>query len=264
MDDLSQKLNNIRGFLLDMDGTIYRGEKLIDGTQAFLQRVRETGRKILFITNNSSRNVAHYQQKLSRLGISVQKQQIMTSGQAAADVLRRIHPGARVWVLGNDYLKDELREQGIDVVDETPDVVLAGYDNTLTYKKLCALCDYVRGGLPYIATHPDFNCPVEGGFEPDLGSIMALVEASTGRKADRVAGKPEKDMVLAAQQRLSLPADALAMCGDRLYTDIAIAKRHGLLGILVLTGEAKVEDIEQAAYAPDIVVPSLVSLVPYL
>ncbi len=264
MKDLRAQLKNIRGFLLDMDGTIYLGERLIEGTEAFLQRVEQTKRKILFITNNSSHNVSYYQQKLSRMGIEVQRNQLMTSGQAAADLLNRTHSNARVWVLGNDYLKDELREEGIEVVDKKPNIVLAGYDNTLTYSKLCEFCDYVRQGLPYIATHPDYNCPVEGGFEPDLGSIMALVEASTGRKADRVAGKPEIDMVLAAQKRLSAQVGQLAMCGDRLYTDIAVGKRHGLLSILVLTGEAKEEDIPKAQYKPDIVVPSLSALTPYL
>lgn len=264
MQDLHESLKNIQGFLLDMDGTVYLGNKLIEGTEEFLEKVERTGRKILFVTNNSSHNASYYQNKLSRMKISVQKEQIMTSGQAAADVLHRMHPGVRVWVFGNDFLKDELREEGIKVVDENPDVVLAGYDNTLTYRKLCEFCNYIRDGLPYIATHPDFNCPVEGGFEPDLGSIMALVEASTGRKADCVAGKPEIDMVLAAQKRLSAQANELAMCGDRLYTDIAVGKRHGLLSILVLSGEAKQADIPKAQYKPDIVIQSLGALIPYL
>jgi HAD superfamily hydrolase (TIGR01450 family) len=142
--------------------------------------------------------------------------------------------------------------------------VLAGYDNTLTYQKLVEVCDYVRAGLPYIATHPDFNCPVEGGFEPDLGSFMALIEASTGRKADRVAGKPEVELILSAQKRLGAERNEIAMCGDRLYTDIAAGKKHGLLSILVLSGEAKEEDIPKAAYKPDIVVPKLSSLNAFL
>ena len=192
------------------------------------------------------------------------KSKVLTSGQAAADLITRLHPNKRVWVLGNEFLKEELNSQGIDVVETDPDILLAGYDTTLTYKKLCVFCDYVRKGLPYYATHPDYNCPVEGGFEPDLGSFMALIEASTGRKADRIIGKPEMDMVLAAQHRLGLQASQFAMCGDRLYTDIPFGKRNGLLSILVLSGEAKQEDVASAEYPPDIVIPKLADLIPYL
>jgi HAD superfamily hydrolase (TIGR01450 family) len=262
--DIQKMLADVRGFLLDMDGTVYLGDRLIEGADVFLRRVAQSGRSAQFLTNNSSRNAAHYQQKLARMGIEVRREQILTSGQAAADVIKRLYPGARVWVLGNDYLKEELAEHGVTVVDSRPDVVLAGYDNTLTYRKLCEFCDYVRAGLPYIATHPDFNCPVDGGFEPDLGSMMALVEASTGRKADRIAGKPEEDLVLLAQRRGGHARERLCMCGDRLYTDIAFGKRHGMLTVLVLTGEAKREDIAAAQHPPDIVVEGLGALARYL
>ena len=260
MEDIRAQLSGIRGFLLDMDGTVYLGNRAIEGTHAFLEAVERTGRKFLFVTNNSSHNAAYYVQKLGRMGIESDRQRILTSGLAAADYLMRTHPAARVWVLGNDYLKQELAEQGVCVVNARPDVVLAGYDTTLTYRKLCEFCDYVRAGLPYIATHPDFNCPVDGGFEPDLGSFMALVEASTGRKADRVIGKPAIHLVHAAQNRMGVQAGEMAMCGDRLYTDIAAGKMHGLLSILVLTGESKRQDIPAAQYKPDIVVERLADL----
>ncbi len=261
---LRETLRPIRAFLLDMDGTVYLGERLIEGTVEFLEKLQQTGRKFLFVTNNSSHNAAYYQQKLGRLGIRAEKEQILTSGQAAADLICRTHPNKRVWVLGNEFLIEELNSQGINVVESNPDILLAGYDTTLTYKKLCIFCDYVRKGLPYYATHPDFNCPIEGGFEPDLGSFMALIEASTGRKADRIIGKPEMDMVLAAQHRLGLQPSQFAMCGDRLYTDIPFGKRNGLLSILVLSGEAKQEDIASAECPPDIVMPKLADLIAYL
>jgi HAD superfamily hydrolase (TIGR01450 family) len=258
--DLKRAMGSIRAFVLDMDGTVYLGDKLIEGSDAFIRTAERTGRAILFLTNNSSRNASYYLQKLGRLGIEVQKEQILTSGQASADFLMRTFTGRRVWVLGNEYLKEELAEAGIRVVDSNPDVLLAGYDTTLTYRKLCEFCDYVRKGLPYIATHPDFNCPVEGGFEPDLGSFMALIEASTGRRADRIIGKPEEDMAKAAENRLGLPPSNLAMCGDRLYTDIAFGKRNGMTSILVLSGETRREDVPKAQYQPDIVAEKLASL----
>ena len=261
---LREALKNVRGLLLDMDGTVYLGQKLIEGSDTFLKKAEQTGRKILFVTNNSSHNAAYYIEKLGRMGILAQKEQVLTSGQAAADFLHREQPNKRVWVLGNEYLLEELREQGIHVVNDHPDVLLAGYDTSLTYRKLCDFCDYVRDGLPYFATHPDYNCPVEGGFEPDLGSLMALVEASTGRKADRIIGKPEAGMALAAQHRLQMQPSELAMCGDRLYTDIAFGKRNGMTSILVLSGEAKREDIPSAEYPPDYTVQNLADLTEYL
>ncbi len=264
MQGLREALQGIRAFLLDMDGTVYLGQKLIEGSDAFLKKAEQTGRKILFVTNNSSHNAAYYIEKLGRMGISAKKEQVLTSGQAAADFLQRLYPNKRVWVLGNEYLLEELREHGINVVDNRPDMLLAGYDTTLTYKKLCEFCDYVRDGLPYFATHPDYNCPVEGGFEPDLGSLMALIEASTGRKADRIIGKPEADMALAAQHRLQMKPNELAMCGDRLYTDIAFGKRNGMMSILVLSGEAKEEDIPSAQFPPDYTVQNLAELIEYL
>ena len=259
-----ERIADIDCFLLDMDGTIYLSDVLIDGAIAFLQAVEAAGKSYLFLTNNSSRNAAYYQQKLSRLGIEVPLCKILTSGQAAGNYLCRVYPQKRVWVLGNEYLKEELTRMGVQVVEENPEVVLVGYDNTLTYEKLCDCCDYVRSGLPYIATHPDFNCPVHGGFVPDLGSFMMLIEGSTGRKADVVVGKPEWEIIEAACARTGVTPARMAMCGDRLYTDIAAGKRHGLLSILVLTGESKCEDIATAQYAPDFVLQRLGDLAPVL
>ncbi|MBQ9988441.1 MAG: HAD-IIA family hydrolase [Clostridia bacterium] len=261
---IKQAIGSTQCFLLDMDGTVYLSNHLIEGAREFILAARSSGRKVLFLTNNSSHTVEFYQNRLLGMGIETEPAEIMTSGIAAALMLRREHPGKHVWVLGNEELKAELKAWGIHVCEDEPQLVLAAFDNTLTYEKLCAACNYVRAGLPYIATHPDFNCPVPGGFVPDLGSFMALIEASTGRKADTVIGKPEKEIVMAAQSLTGLPLESMAMVGDRLYTDIATGKKHGLLSVLVLTGEAKREDIPLAQYAPDIVVDRLGDLTAFL
>jgi len=145
-----------------------------------------------------------------------------------------------------------------------PDYVLIGFDTTLTYAKLTRVCDLVRAGLPYIATHPDFNCPTETGFIPDIGATIAYVQASTGRRPDVVIGKPNEGIVDAALARTGLRREALAMVGDRLYTDIATGARFGMTSILVLTGEASRADAEAFDPKPDLIVERLSSLIEYL
>lgn len=259
-----ERLAHTDCFLLDMDGTFYLTDQIIDGSLDFIDAVRKAGKRFLFLTNNSSHNADFYVERLRKMGCDVQKEDIMTSGQAAAGMLNRLHPNKPTYVLGNDYLKKELQEFGVNVVEEGFEVLLGGFDTTLTYEKLTVFCDGVRDGLPYYATHPDFNCPVPGGFIPDLGAFMALIEASTGRKADAIAGKPELEIIRAAEERTGIAKERMAMCGDRLYTDIAAGARHGLLSILVLTGESRVEDIATAEFAPNLTFGRLADMIEFL
>lgn len=257
-------IQSIRCFLLDMDGTIYLGDKLIEGTREFLQAAKQSGRKVLFLTNNSSKNGDTYLRKLSQMGIEAGPEDVLTSGQAAARTIMQRYPDKKVWVMGNDLLKEELCSLGLPVVDKEPDVVLTAFDTQLTYQKLWDCCDYVRQGLPYIATHPDFNCPTETGFMPDLGAMTELIYASTGRRPDRVIGKPEHDIFACASARTGVSLSQCAMCGDRLYTDIAAGQKQGLFSILVLTGETRREDLASSDIKPDLVLERLADLVPSL
>ena len=252
-EQIRAALQRVRAFLLDMDGTFYLGDRVLEGSMEFLDAVERTGRKYLFLTNNSSRSVKHYVEKLHRLGLDVGEEKILTSGQAAAQYLLREHPGKRVYLLGNPSLEEE-----------DPDLVLVGFDTTLDYAKMCRVCDLVRAGLPYVATHPDFNCPTETGFIPDIGAIMAFIEASTGRRADVVIGKPHGEIVRAAQERLGLAPGEMAMVGDRLYTDVRTGVDHGLCAILVLSGEGTLADIETMHIEPDLIFARLGSMIPYL
>ena len=245
-------LKSVKLFLLDMDGTFYLGNQLIDGSLDFIRRVRETGRDFLFLTNNSSHNAAYYVEKLARMGLNIDCSRVMTSGEATCEKLRELHPGKRAFVLGNEFLRQEFREAGIEIDPENPEIVVIGFDTTLDYAKMRAVCDFVRAGLPYIATHPDFNCPTETGFMPDIGAIMAFIEASTGRRPDLVVGKPNSGIVEAALRRTGLKAEELAMVGDRLYTDIETGLRSGMTSILVMSGETTEEMLAASDTVPDL------------
>ncbi|MDY4062129.1 MAG: HAD family hydrolase, partial [Candidatus Limiplasma sp.] len=187
---IREKLSSIKCFMLDMDGTFYLGANLLDGSLDFLEMLRETGRTNLFLTNNSSKSADVYRQKLARMGVAERYRNVLTSGQAAGSWCLREMPGKKAFLLGNDMLRAELEQMGVAIDNDRPDYVLIAYDTTLDYAKMTAVCDFVRAGLPYIATHPDFNCPTETGFAPDIGAIIAFIEASTGRRPDLIIGKP--------------------------------------------------------------------------
>jgi HAD superfamily hydrolase (TIGR01450 family) len=156
-----------------------------------------------------------------------------------------------LFVVGTPYLEAEFTAHGFTLDDAHPDYAVLGFDTTLTYQKLWKLCDFVRDGLPYIATHPDFNCPTGSGYMPDTGAMIAFVKASTGREPDLVVGKPNRLIVDAAAARLGLPVEALGMIGDRLYTDIALGQSSGILTVLVLSGETHPEDLQGSPFQPD-------------
>ena len=150
-------LTDVKCFLLDMDGTFYLGDELIDGSLEFIDKVRATGRDFMFLTNNSSHNANFYVERLKRMGLSIDRSRVMTSGEATCEKLKELYPGKRAYVLGNSFLLEEFEEAGIPVDREDPEIVVIGFDTTLDYKKMWEVCDLVRAGLPYIATHPDFN-----------------------------------------------------------------------------------------------------------
>lgn len=257
-------LDQVRMFLLDMDGTFYLGNQIIPGSLEFIQKVRETGRDFLFLTNNSSHNSQFYVERLKRMGLEVDRSKIMTSGEATCEKFLELYPGKSAYVLGNEFLINEFLEAGITVTEAEPDVVVIGFDTTLDYHKMCVVCDLVRSGLPYIATHPDFNCPTETGFIPDIGAIMAFIEASTGRRPDIVVGKPNTGIVEAVLRRTGLSVNELAMVGDRLYTDIETGVRSGMLPILVMSGETDADMLAASQTKPGLVFDRLSDMIPLL
>lgn len=257
-------LKDIECFALDMDGTIYLGEQWIEGAREFLEEIGRRGKRYVFLTNNSSKSPEVYVEKLKRMGLEIDVNQIVTSGQAAAAYLKKHYPGKRVFLLGNDLLQREFAEEGIVLDAEAPEVVVTAFDTTLDYGKMCRVCDLVRAGLPYIATHPDYNCPTADGFIPDAGAIHAFIYASAGRYPDRVIGKPNGDIVDYLIERTGAERERTAMVGDRLYTDIAAGKKHGLKSVLVLSGESCAGDVEGSEVKPDLIFGSVREMIPYL
>lgn len=256
-EDREHILEDVQCFALDMDGTIYLGEQWIDGAQEFLRRIGETGRSYVFVTNNSSKNAEVYVEKLHRMGLDVGEDRIVTSGQATVWYLQKHFPGARVFLLGNPLLQEEFMQAGIRLEEAQPDVVVTAFDTSLDYQKMCRVCDHVRAGLPYLATHPDYNCPTETGFIPDAGAIHAFIHASAFRYPDRIIGKPNEDIIAYLATRVGTQRDRIAMVGDRLYTDIAAGRNNGLKSVLVLSGEATMEDVRQSEVVPDLIFESV-------
>jgi len=253
-------LHRVKGFMLDMDGTFYLGDHLLPGALAFLDLLNQKGLAYTFLTNNSSKNCAEYVQKLIQLGVKPKDARVYTSGDATIRYVKEHFPGKKVFLVGTLGLEKAFIESGIELDPVNPDLVVLGYDTTLTYQKCCDLCDMVKTGLPYIATHPDINCPAPHGFVPDIGAMMALVETSTGRKADLIIGKPNRIMVELIAAELEVPMSHLAMVGDRLYTDIALGSTSGVTTILLLSGESKLEDLETSPFKPDYIFQDLAEL----
>ena len=253
------RLSRIKRFVLDMDGTIYLGDRLFPFTPGFLRRVEETGREFCFFTNNSSKNRAAYLEKLRRMGISVIPEQMLLSNDVLLHWLGEHHPGASCWVVGTPALEEDFRAAGFEPKDPQGDVVILGFDTTLTYEKLRVACDLVRAGRPVYGVNPDWNCPVEGGFIPDCGSIAALVKASTGVQC-QFFGKPSPHTLDYILARTGAVPEELAVVGDRLYTDVAVTQGSPALGILVMSGETTPALLAQSGTKPDLVVRDLEEL----
>jgi len=249
-------LRNAECFLFDMDGTIYLDDQLLPGAEALVAYLAEKKIPHFFLTNNSSRSQDDYVTKLAGLGLHVPQEHIFTSGEATARYLKRQKPGSTVYRVGTPSLEKEFQKHGFVLTNENPDFAVLGFDTTLTYQKLWDLCDFVRGGLPYIATHPDVNCPTADGFMPDIGSMIELVAASTGRRPDIIVGKPYSPIVEAIVEKTGFEAHQIVMVGDRLYTDIALGQA-GLTTVLVLSGEANEEDLAESEFQPDFVLENV-------
>lgn len=248
-------------YIFDMDGTIYLGQQIFDFAIKFINDLRNDGKKILFFTNNASHNDKFYLSKLTRMGYAPTESEIMTAGDVTAEFLLRHRNGKSVYLVGTDDLVEDFSEKGINLIsgdEATADIVITSFDTTLTYKKLDDACRLIRNGAEYLSTHPDFNCPTENGFIPDSGAIAAFVTASTN-KVPTYFGKPYKETLDMIAEATGFSKEEMCIFGDRLYTDIALGKKHGVTSVLVLTGETQPEDINAASDAekPDYVFDSL-------
>jgi NagD protein len=244
-----------------MDGTIYKGGTLFDFTLPFLQQLTQLGIGYTFLTNNSSKSVADYVKHLARMGVPATAEDIFTSTDSTIVYLREAHPDVtRLFVLGTDSLVRHFEANGYVAVpdDVRPELVIVGFHTSLPYERLCKCCWWIKQGVPYVATHPDYVCPTDlPTVLVDCGAVLVCIEVSTGVKPEKILGKPDERMLTGIMQKHGLQPEELAMAGDRLYTDVAMAERSGAVGLLVLTGEATREDAEKSHIQPDLVLPSL-------
>lgn len=252
----TKRLKALRHFMLDMDGTIYLGPAPIPGAPEFIRFLRESGRQCLFFTNNPTRAAAAYSEKLGRMGIEAAPGNILTAGEATVRYLQTQTPYRRIYAVAPPSFEEELRRGGFDLDAAKPEAVVLSFDTSVTYAKLERACLLVRQGLPYVATNPDKVCPTEYGPIPDCGAIAALVETATGR-APKFIGKPDPDMARMGMAKMGAAPETTAMVGDRLYTDMRMARAADITPILVLSGETTAADLETTADAVDFVFPSV-------
>lgn len=256
---LDKSLDGIEAVFLDLDGTIYLGDSLIEGSSQFLLRLEEKGVMRFFLSNNSSKSVDQYLQKLRGMGIVSEEGEILLSSHDLISWLT--NKGVTdTYLVGTQGLRDMLENGGISTTSDTPEYVVLGYDTEINYEKLATACVHLHNGIPMVASHPDMVCPSPDGGLPDTGAYMALFEAATGVRPEHVCGKPNRGMILHKIEQLGLDPGNCAMVGDRLYTDMEMAERAGVHGILVLSGEATMDDLEGSNLNPSLVVDSVSSL----
>jgi len=265
-DSLLEKIKEIKHIALDMDGTIYNGKTLYPFTIDFLKGLKELGVGYSFLTNNPSKSTSDYLKKLEKLGIEATEEEMYTSAQATIDYLKHHRPDLKkLFILGTPSMIDQFETQGFcsleDAADEEPDALIVAFDMSLTYSRLCRAAWWAQQGKPYFATNPDWVCPTD---QPvvlvDCGSICAGIEAATGRKPDKVLGKPRPEMINGILENNKLQPYQIAMVGDRIYTDMMMAHHAKALGVPVLCGEAALEEAKRAEPGFDIVLPSIKEL----
>ncbi len=258
-NDLTKK----KLFILDMDGTIYLDSTPIPGAIEFVEHCRSHGVRVIYFTNNASKSISMYYEKLRRIGFPADDGDIYSSADVTIDFLKRVHPGASVYLVGTPALEESFALAGIELTDgKSADIVVSSFDTTLTYEKLDNACRLIRNGAIFYSTHPDFNCPTKDGFIPDSGSICALITASTGVKP-RYFGKPYYETADYLARMAGVDFDSAAVVGDRLYTDIALGRNHGITSILVLTGESTLEDVNDGN-RPDHIFESIGEIIKYI
>ena len=257
---MDARLNDIDAVFLDLDGTIYLGGNLIAGAEDFLQRCNERGVSRYFLSNNSSKSVDQYLKKLHGLGLEAEAEDVLLSTHDLLAWLKK-EGITETWLVGTEGMRSMLEAQGIKTTSSHPQYVVLGYDTELTYDKISTASIHMHAGVPLVASHPDMVCPSPEGGLPDVGAYLAMFKATTGCEPVHITGKPNAGMILHKIEALGLDPARCAMVGDRLYTDMAMASRAGVVGILVLSGEATRSDVakldESAEQRPSFIVESV-------
>ncbi len=248
------------GFLIDMDGVIYKGSVPIPGAVDFINRLKQLDIPFMFLTNNSQRTQRDVAMKIRRMGIDIDESHIYTCAMATAQFLATQKPNGTAYVIGEGGLHNALHQHGYAIVDHDPDYVVVGEGRTITFEMIEAAVNMILKGARLISTNPDPNCPTPTGTRPGCGAIVAMLEKATGREAFSV-GKPSPIMMRYARKELGLSAAETYMIGDTMETDILGGVKMGYHTILVLSGGTKKEDLSRYAYFPDRVVDSIADLI---
>ena len=253
-------LKETDAFLFDLDGTVYLDETPIGDVKGTLARLRAMDKRIVFLTNNSSKTEAEYRQKLARIGLWGEGDLVYTSAMATAEYVAARFPHKRVYLLATDAVKEEF-SRIVPLVEEAPDVVILAYDTTLTFAKMKRFNEFLAGGAVFLATHPDAVCPTAGVSMPDVGAFLELFYTSSGRRPDLIVGKPGTAMGEGLERRLGIPRTRMCMTGDRMHTDIRFGNNCGMHTVLVLSGETTEETMKNFPDRPDLVLPDVNALV---
>lgn len=260
------RLRDKKLFLLDMDGTIYLGDEIFDGTLDFLKWVKQSGGRYMFLTNNSSKSVDKYIEKLNKIGISAEKDDFTTSAQATGLYLQKNNKNDKIYVFGTQSLKQELKLYSLNITDKLEDDItclVMGFDTELTFQKLEDACILLGRGVDYIATNPDWVCPTEYGYVPDCGSVSQMLYNATKRKP-KFIGKPEATMIELAVEKSGFSKSQAILLGDRLYTDIASGYNAGIDTMLMLSGESTMDDLKDFDFRPTYIYENVRKLFEYL
>jgi len=249
-------LKKVKCFILDLDGTVYLGDKILEGSISFIEELEKNNIKFKFFTNNSSKNAEVYIKRIKKMGYNLSDDKMLISNYVIINYIKENMPNKKVFVLGTEYLKNDFRRADINVVADNADVVVVGFDTSLVYENVSKACELIRNGATFLGVNPDFNCPTEDGFIPDCGSICSMITASTGVVSEYF-GKPSHHTLDYVLKNTGFREDEIAFVGDRLYTDIAIGKGNDSVTILVLTGEAKLEDLVESEVQPTLIFNSL-------
>lgn len=255
---------DIKLFLLDMDGTVYIKDSIIKGAIEGIEYLKKMGIRVAFLTNNSSKSTQSIKNKLNKLNISVDTEDIVSSTHAAAYYLNKYHKGEKVFIIGTDEVADELIKGGILYDSDNPDIVLLTFDTTLCYDKLDKAVRFIKDGAYYVATHPDLYCPYQPYDLIDVGIFIKMLHSVTGRNPDMICGKPYKMMAEYVQEKYTLDNNKIAIVGDRLYTDILFGINNNYKSCLVLTGETTEKMLNDSDIKPDITLKSLIDIKNYL
>jgi len=250
------------GYIFDLDGTIYLGERLIPGARETVARLRKAGRPVVFLSNKPLEPRGSYAQKLTQLGIETPAEDVINSTQALMVYLRTHHPDAKLFAIGEQALLDELRSEGFTLTEaiDKIEIVVAAFDRTLDYAKLNIAHQALVRGARFYATNGDRTCPIEGGAIPDCAGVIAFLQATTEREIELIAGKPSRHILDAAVKRLAIPMDRCLMVGDRLGTDMLMGIRAGLDTALVLSGVTTREMLDASDIRPTMVLESVAEL----